>query len=149
MQINFVFISGVAYLVTLGFFIHIHITDIKKTSNLYEFNATNFPWSILIVSIGALFLFTSLILLIMVVCRWRDDHGDSIVSYDERKIVEYPAEPRYVYDNPKQYMVDRPMVHQPSNRGMMYAVEAPKTQYQQVAYTTDSMYRPHSAVRRY
>jgi hypothetical protein len=45
------FISGVAYLVTLGFFIYIHVTYIKKTSNLYEYNATNFPWSILIVSI--------------------------------------------------------------------------------------------------
>lgn len=149
MTIIFIGVSCVAYLVTLGFFIYIHITDIKKTSNLYEYNATNFPWSILIVSIGALFLFSSLVLLIIALCKWGDDDDVSIVSYDERKIVEYPAEPRYVYDNPKQYMVDRPMVHQPSNRGMMYAVEAPKPQYQQVAYTTDSMYRPYSAVRRY
>lgn len=149
MTVVFISISCVAYLVTLGFFIYIHVTYIKKTSNLYEYNATNFPWSILIVSIGALFLFATLVLLIIAVCRWRTDDDVSIISHDERKIVEYPAEPRYVYDNPKQYMVDRPMIHQPSNRGMMYAVEAPKPQYQQVAYTTESMYRPYSAVRRY
>jgi hypothetical protein len=38
-------------------------------------------------------MFSTLVLLIIAVCRWRTDDDVSIISHDERKIVEYPAEP--------------------------------------------------------
>lgn len=139
--------ASAAYFVVLGFFIYLHLSAIK-TSSVYEYTANNFPWSILIVSIGAIFLFAALVLMIVAVCRWRDYDDVSIVSYDERKIVEYPAETRYVYDNPKQYIVDRPMVHQPSTRNVVYAVDKP-VQYQAVTYPSDTIYRPYTASKRY
>lgn len=145
-------ISGVAYCVSLGFFIYIHINDIKKIET-YEYNATNFPWSMLVTSVAALFLFATLILLVIALCRWRDDDEDSLVSYDERKIVDsYPAETRYMtYDNPnqKQYMMERPMVHSGNSRGYRYAVDSPRSQMQAITYPAETMYRPYSASRRY
>lgn len=143
--------SCVAYCVSLGFFIYIHINDIKKIET-YEYNATNFPWSMLVTSVAALFLFATLILLVVALCRWRDDDEDSLVSYDERKRVEYPAETRYMtYDNPnsKQYMMERPVVHSGNSRGYMYAVDAPRSQMQAITYPAETMYRPYSAPRRY
>ncbi|VDI41716.1 Hypothetical predicted protein [Mytilus galloprovincialis] len=144
--------SCVAYCVSLGFFIYIHINDIKKIET-YEYNATNFPWSMLVTSVAALFLFATLILLVIALCRWRDDDEDSLVSYDERKIVDnYPAETRYMtYDNPnqKQYMMERPMVHSGNNRGYRYAVDSPRSQMQAITYPAETMYRPYSASRRY
>lgn len=143
-------VSCAAYFVTLGFFIYVHINDIRKT-DVYEYNRENFPWSILVTSIAAIFLLGTLVLMVVALCRWRDDDDASYLTDDyDRKVTQYP-ETRYVYDNPKQYVMDRPLVHSGgSKREYVYAVDNSRsTPYQQITYPADTMYRPYSAARRY